>query len=159
MFGNAVTEFSQIAIGTYGYTIKVDVGYYKAKKVTSVQAQDTQNTTKDPVTSEITLANLDGQVNDAAIPDIAFNHSGNSVTILFKTAVFPYVLTTRFAMKGYKNPTKIIADTDNGDFPDQDLALVVALAVQKAWEQKKRTVPKSLKEYIVDEKLRITNES
>lgn len=158
MFGNSVTDFSQQAIGTYGYTVKIatDPTSLNAAEITAVQAQASASDTPSPVTSEVSINTIQGYLNDFACPDLAFNFDGGNVTIFFKTSVFAYVSATRVALVGKRNAQATTADSDLLDIVDDDLGLLIAYILQSAYLSFKNTKSKAVEDSIETEERKIT---
>lgn len=156
-FGIKVTEFPQIAVGDYGYTIKINLTTYNFYKVNSVQAQAAAGDTMSPVTAESTIEVVQGYVSDADCPDLAFNYGG-SLTIFFKTTAFPYVDNTRFAAFGLRNATLPTGDSSALDVPDKDLRLLLNYALLNAYSVKKGSTPRDILAIIEQEELRLYND-
>ena len=157
MFGNSVTDFSRSAVGSGGYTIKLDVTGLLIDKITGVQAQSSPTDTPSPVNLESNLFALQGYLNSPA-PNLAFNYSNGEVTILFNLTAFPYVSATRFAIFGLRNAQKMVNDTDYLDTPDRDIALVNAYALELTWLSQKGFAPVGVLETIENQERRIKDE-
>jgi hypothetical protein len=154
-FGNSVNNFLQVAIGTHGYTIKIDVTGLLFYKVTKVQAQVAPADTQEPVTAESTLSKIQAYLNDSACPDLAFNFGANICIIFFKTSVFAYADTTMFALFGLRNAQRTTSDNDLLDFPIENMKYVMNLALKIAYELKKGSATKQITDAIAEEELRI----
>ena len=157
-FGNSITEFSQVAVGTTGYTIKCDTTSLLFDKLNQVQAQASATDTPSPAVAEVTQAQLQQYLNSASAPDLAFNYGNGEATIFFKTSVFPYEETTRFALFGLRNIQKCTSDSDFLDVPDKDFALVQAYALEQAGIISKGAAQKNILDTIEDEERRVRNE-
>lgn len=222
-FGNKVTDYTQAALGNYGYTLKIDVTSLLMHKINAVQAQKDPNDTFAPVVSEVTIDVLQSYLNEVNCPRLAFNYSDGQATMFFKgtgetvpvwlaaTAYavgdvvrnvadddklfvcvtagvsdaaepspwsttanttdntvewgfvktipipdsFPYATATRFALFGVRKAQDATADGDSLDMPDKDLQLVLDYAKQLAWQIKKNTIPRDLKDSLKKEESRL----
>ena len=159
-FGNAVTDVSQRAVGTYGYTISIDTTGLYAYKITFVQAQDDSGATpvlSDPSGSSVSIKTLQEYLEDASCPDIAFNYAHGICTIFFKTSVYPYVSDTRFAMFGQRDSLKFYADGDKADFPDSEAALFNAYVIKHAALLTNKPIPSDVARIIQKREYEIKN--
>lgn len=143
-FGSAVTGVAQNAVGSYGYIVKINTAELLAETIEAVQAQDSTSDTPEPVVDAVSIAALHGYLNDSACPDLGFSFSDGECSIFFKTSVFPYVSTTRYALFGLRKAQNCTADGDYLDCPDRDLNLVFAYCLQLAYNLKKSGTPKHI---------------
>ena len=151
-FGNKVTDFSQVAVGTVGYTIRIDTVSLLAYNIEFVQAQDSATSTPEPATQEVSLAVLQSYLNSTGAPDLAFNYSYNECTIFLKTSVFPYEDTTRVGLYGTRNPLKLESLDQKLDIADQDLDLFIAFVRKHAAELVGKAVPYDVQKKIKEAK-------
>jgi len=147
-FGNSVTDFSQISIGTVGYTIRIDTTGLRAFRVRFVQAQASASDTPSPVTSEVALETIQEYLNSNVAPDLAFNFGYGEVTVFFKISVFPYTTNTRIALFGERNPVAMVQPDDKADFADQDLELFTNYVLKHAYILQKIPVPGNIERRI-----------
>jgi len=141
-FGNAITEFTQLAIGAYGYIVAVNLTSLNMVTVEMVQAQTDAQTTLPPITSEISLSELLGYVADVDAPDLAFAYDEGSICYIFlKTTVYPYTSNTRISLTGLRNPQLMIADSDLIDFPVTYIPIVQQYMLELAYESVVGKVP------------------
>lgn len=158
MFGNKITDLTQIAIGTVGYIIKIDVkSSIFAYDITAVQAQDNAGSVPAPVTTEVSLDTLMGYLNDSAAPDLAFNYGYGEVTIFLKTSVFPYVDTTGLVMFGKRNPIKLTSFNDKLDIDDKDIELFSAYVIKYGSILSGKPVPFDVEKTIKNKETEIKN--
>jgi hypothetical protein len=158
-FGNAVTEFSQVAVGAYGYTIRVDASTLRPHKIANIQIQASPTSTSAPVTNEVSANVLSGYLENSDCPDVAFNFSGSEVLIFLKTAIYPYISTTRLAFGGLRNAQETTADTDYIDVPARDIDYLCALCMARAYKLQQRNMPQAIREDIELHEEAIRNES
>jgi len=84
MIGTAVNTLNRVAIGNYGYTVKVDAAALLAYKITGIFASKDAGNTIVPITEETTLATLQGYCNSSGAPLCAFNFTNGELTIFFR---------------------------------------------------------------------------
>ena len=154
MFGNAVTDFAQQAVGTYGYTIKM--GNLNAYLISAVQAQPSAASTPDPITAENTIEEIQAYLNDSACPDLAFNFDGGQLTVFFKTSVFAYTSDSRIAVFGIRNSQPPSTDTDLLDIIDDDINLLMGYPLRSAFLSYKNTKSKYVEDLVETEERKIT---
>lgn len=84
MLGTAVTTLTRVAIGNYGYTVKINAALLFAYKITGIFASKDAGNTIVPITEETTLATLQGYCNSSGAPLCAFNFTNGELTIFFR---------------------------------------------------------------------------
>lgn len=157
-FGAKITDFSQAAIGSYGYTIKVSVLNDLIVSIDAVQVQAAADSTPAPVVGETAITDLLGYLNSVSAPDLAYNFSEGEVTIFLLTDTFPYEDTTRFALFGNRKGQNVSDLTDKIDIPDKDINYLINLCLELSYLIKKKYVPRDIVENIRLEELRISDE-
>lgn len=159
-FGNAVTDFSQQAIGSYGYTIKVPLepSGLNANVVYAVQGQVGASDTPQVVLTKVLQSTIEDYLNSSSCPDLAFATDGTNVIVFFKTTVFAYVSDTRIAFLGLRNAQPTASDNDKLDIIDDDIGLLRVYAIQEMYLLKQNFVPQNILDTISNEETRITNE-
>ncbi len=157
-FGNKITDYAQTAIGSYGYTVKIDTTALLFENIADIQAQASASSTPAPSIGEVPLSTLMGYLNDVNCPNLSYNFSNGEITICFNTIAFPYVDATRFALFGLRKAQAATSDGDFLDFPDKDRRLALNYALREAYEIIKGKCPQDIQEIIDDEELRVKNE-
>lgn len=84
MLGTAVTSLNRVAIGNYGYTVKINATLLLAYKITGIFASKDSGNTITPVTTEVPLSVLQGYCNSSGAPPCAFNFTNGELTIFFR---------------------------------------------------------------------------
>jgi hypothetical protein len=141
-FGSSVSYLTQNAVGSYGYIVKINTAELLAERIEAVQAQDSSSDTPEPVEGNTSISALYAYLNDSACPDLAYNYSDGECSIFFKTSVFPYEATTRYALFGKRKAQNCTSDSDLLDCPDRDLNLLIAYCLDVAYQLKKNGTPK-----------------
>lgn len=141
-YGSIITNVSQNAIGSIGYIVKINTAELLAETIESVQAQASPSSTPDPVSGPVGISALYGYLNDTESPDLAYNYSDGECSIFFKTTVFAYSATTRYALFGKRKAQNCTSDADLLDCPDRDLNLLSLYCLQLAYALKKSGTPK-----------------
>ena len=102
MLGQVITNFPQYSVGTYGYTIQVDLTYLYASSIDIIQL-DNNGVSSLPITQKTALVSLQGYINDIACPNIAYSVDSDILTLFVKTSAYPYT-----------DPINILAGVDTG---------------------------------------------
>ena len=117
-FGFAVDDYTAIS-SLNGSIIKLNIKDYLPYKILWVAGENGSGTRSTPVTSGVSLETLFSYLNDIDAPDVAWNLSGNSLSIFFKAGAYD----TRFAFAEQRRSIAITATTDFVDIPEDMLAL------------------------------------
>jgi hypothetical protein len=157
-FGSTVANLVQNAIGSAGYIVKINTADLLAEKIEAVQAQAGPSSTPEPVEGSTSIAGLYEYLNDSDCPDLAYNYSDGECSIFFKTTVFAYSATTRYALFGKRKAQNCTSDADLLDIPDRDINLLAAYCLGTAYALKKGGTPKFVKDTIKNAEQEIRNE-
>jgi hypothetical protein len=157
MFGTSVIGITQMAVGTYGYVIRIDTTALRSYDITGVQAQSSAIFTPAPTMTEVSLDILMSYLEDSECPDLAYHYGYGEVYIFFKTTVFAYATDTRFALIGKRNPIKLTSLDDNLDIADKDLDLFVAYVLKYAAILSRQAVPFEIEKTIKQKEQEIKN--
>lgn len=158
-FGNKVTDFGQVAVGTYGYVIKNNLYPYFPRDVESVQVQPSATETPTPFTTNSSLEDVNSYMEDSACPDVAWHYINSVLHIFFKTSEYAYVDNTRFAVFGKRNAQSVTGDLSLCDIMDRDLDLVQLYMLEQAYLSRAGKVPYYIKKAIADREEAVENES
>lgn len=158
-FGNKVTDFAQVAVGTYGYIIKSNLYPYFPRDVESVQVQPASDETPAPFSTNSSIDDVNSYMEDSACPNCAWHYSNGFLRIFFKTTVYAYVDSTRFSVIGKRNTQPVIGDTILCDFMDRDLDLVQLYMLRLAYLWRSGKVPYPIVKTVEDKEEAIENES
>jgi hypothetical protein len=133
MFGNAITDGAQTAVGTKGCIVSFDLTAMEPKQVTEVQLQDTVPVV--PVLSAVYNVPLDivtlfGYPEAAAPPDVAWTQQGNVVFVFLKTTAYTYIVTVRIGFGFYRNAQNVGPQSPLLDIPQEAKELCKALELK-----------------------------
>lgn len=150
-FGNPVTDLTQVAIGTNGYILSVDLESQEIDDAIQVQAQKNGITLSAPITDKSSISDLFSLPENSAPPSLAFAQDGTIVYIFLKTSEYAYVSSNRIAVWYSRNPKNVVSTSDKLDIPQEAKELFKMLVLDTMY----RTQGKQTPRYIVDE---ITNQ-
>ena len=131
MLGQVITNFPQYSVGTYGYTIQVDLTYLYASSIDIIQL-DNNGVSSLPITQKTALVSLQGYINDIACPNIAYSVDSDILTLFVKTSAYPYTDTTKFVIYGKRLAITIGSLNDNVDISDKDMELFLNYCIKGA---------------------------
>lgn len=83
-FGTPIDDYTQYAIGLFGYVIKIDLTAHLFEYVESIVAEYAAGQIKTPVTTEVEISTLYGYCDDIDCPDYAFNWNNGILSVFFK---------------------------------------------------------------------------
>lgn len=83
-FGTPIDDYTQYAIGIFGYVIKIDLTQHLFEQVESIVAEYAAGQIKTPVTAEVEISTLYGYCDDIGCPDYAFNWNNGILSVFFK---------------------------------------------------------------------------
>jgi hypothetical protein len=156
MFGNVITDGTQVAVGTYGYVVRFDLSAERMKEMIGVTLQLDGDQLSEPDSSPAeTLAALFELCESVAATGFAWYAAGSTVYVYCKTATYGYTSNVRIAFEFYANAEPITATTDElipERMPAEAKELVKAFILKKVYEMQNKQVPLAVNNTIAREK-------
>ena len=113
MFGNVITNGTQVAVGTYGYVASFDLSGYRVDAMRGVQMQNANSSVLSELNEEASgQAALMAYAEDVNCPDFSWCANGSTVFVFCKTATYPYSSASRVAFFFAASPEPITATSD-----------------------------------------------
>lgn len=144
-FGLAVSDYN-IEQGGYGKLLKLDISEYLPKKMIGAIGEDASKNKSTFITTENTLGELVGFLDDVNCPDIAYSLVGKTLYIFLKNDEYD----TRFSFELKRNFKKMTLESSKLDIPP-DMYQMFKYLVLKLANQADR----SINQKIMDEENRI----
>lgn len=157
-FGIAISDGTDVAVGTYGKVVRFNLSAYEVRTVRAIQLQDpstTPDTMGDVVSAGTTPETLQAYPEDASAPDAAFAQSGDILDVFVLEATWPVANAPRLGIWFTRNAQNVAVTTDKLDIPQEAKTLARALALREGYILKNKPVPFQIDEEVRAERARL----
>lgn len=140
-----ITTYDQFMTGTYGYIVKIGIGYLD--EITLIKLYDSvTETTSDSTSAPVDLVTLYDYLEDSDCPDIGFSIAGEEITVFIKTgdSYWSYDDYTKILILYKRNPIPITSESSMLDIPYEYFELFLNYVVKEAAELQGKIVPQSV---------------
>jgi hypothetical protein len=140
MFGNAITDGTQVALGTYGYVVSFDLTAYEVRSIEQIQMQSATNVLSTPSVTPETREELFALCeNTQTTKDFGYFLDDSTLFVFCRTAKYAYVGTVRIGwwLKRYSIDMATAAATiDTAQDKEQLLRCLTLEAMYISLDQK-----------------------